>query len=149
VKIRPIEDRDVESILQIQADCPEVAQWTSSGYARVTRGEMAGWVAAAATVIGFLVARRVGVDVEILNLAVKEDARRGCVGGSLLREALKWGENFQAEKAFLEVRASNRVALKFYERYGFQATGRRRRYYVDPVDDALLLTLELSRDSRR
>jgi [ribosomal protein S18]-alanine N-acetyltransferase len=145
VKTRPIEDRDAESILQIQAECPEVAQWTSCDYARVARGEMAGWVAADATVIGFLVARRVGADMEILNLAVKEDARRAGVGGSLLREALKWGENSQAEKAFLEVRASNSAALKFYERYGFQATGRRQRYYVAPVDDALLLTLEFSR----
>jgi [ribosomal protein S18]-alanine N-acetyltransferase len=149
VKIRPIEDRDVESILQIQAKCPEVAQWTSWDYARVARGEMVGWVAEDAVVAGFLAARRVGADMEILNLAVKEDARRARVGGSLLREALKWGASFQAEKAFLEVRASNSVALKFYERYGFQTTGRRQRYYVAPVDDALLLTLELSHDGAK
>ena len=43
--IRPLESRDVEAILEIQAGCPEIAQWTAWDYDRVARGEMAGWVA--------------------------------------------------------------------------------------------------------
>jgi [ribosomal protein S18]-alanine N-acetyltransferase len=143
VKIRPIENRDVESVLVVQAECPEVAQWRPVDYTRVARGEMAGWVAADPVVIGFLVARQVGVDIEILNLAVREVARRAGVGESLLREALTWGQRFDAQKAFLEVRASNLVALQFYENHGFRATGRRPRYYVAPLDDGLLLSLDL------
>lgn len=138
---RLIEDRDVEDILTIQWASPEIAQWTARDYARVVAGEMTGWVAEEhATVIGFLVARRVLSDLEILNLAVRPDTRRCGVGASLVREALGWGKKFRAEKVLLEVRASNLAALHFYERHGFRATGRRPRYYASPIEDALLLT---------
>jgi len=42
------------------------------------------------------------------------------------------------------VRASNAAALRFYERHGFQITGRRPRYYDGPIEDALLLTAEIA-----
>ena len=86
--IRALESRDVEDILAIQAACPEIAQWTAWDYDRVARGEMAGWVATenlrvgsevaagasvegGVEVAGFLVARRVSSDLEILNFAVE------------------------------------------------------------------------------
>jgi ribosomal-protein-alanine N-acetyltransferase len=49
----------------------------------------------------------------------------------------------RAEEIFLEVRASNGPALGFYRSLGFRETGRRPRYYADPVEDALLLALRL------
>jgi ribosomal-protein-alanine N-acetyltransferase len=110
-------------------------------YDRIARGDMAGWVAEAdAQVTGFLVARRVTADLEILNFAVRSDSRRRDIGAALLRAALDWGKSFHAEKAMLEVRASNLAALRFYERFGFLIAGRRARYYTAPVEDALLLT---------
>jgi [ribosomal protein S18]-alanine N-acetyltransferase len=149
VKIRPIHEHDVESVLAIQTNCREAAQWTSSDYTRAARGEMAGWVAENGSVIGFLIARRVGDDVEILNLAVNPNIRRAGVGTALLREALDWGEKVHAHKAFLEVRAGNAIALQFYDRQGFRPTGRRPHYYTAPVDDALLLALELARENTK
>lgn len=141
MSIRPIESCDIEVILAIQRASPEVAQWTARDYARVAAGEMAGWVAEEnAEVAGFLAARRVANDLEILNFAVRAGARRRRVGTSLLREALAWSKAFQAEKALLEVRASNAAALSFYEHHGFQVTGRRPHYYAAPIEDALLLT---------
>lgn len=142
--IRPIESRDIETILAIQQASPEVAQWTARDYARVVEGEMAGWVAEEnAGVAGFLTARRAASDLEILNFAVLADARRRGLGKSLLRAAVAWGRAFQAEKAFLEVRASNSPALRFYERHGFCLAGRRPHYYAAPVEDALLLTADI------
>jgi [ribosomal protein S18]-alanine N-acetyltransferase len=142
---RPVESRDIEPILAIQSGSPEVAQWTLWDYHRVVSGEMAGWVAAeAGEVLGFLVARRVGGDIEILNFAVRPDARRKGVGASLLQIALAWGGELHAERALLEVRASNVAALQFYEHRGFQVAGRRTRYYASPVEDALLLSARIS-----
>ena len=86
----------MDAILAIQATCPEIAQWTAWDYDRVARGEMAGWVATqdsnvgaeiagedAAELIGkgdvdvagFLVARRLSTELEILNFAVESDWR--------------------------------------------------------------------------
>ncbi|HTX15345.1 MAG TPA: ribosomal protein S18-alanine N-acetyltransferase [Candidatus Baltobacteraceae bacterium] len=143
--IRPIEPPDIEAVLAIQRASAEVAQWIASDYASVVTGGLSGWVAEeCGAVAGFLVARWAAGDLEILNFAVRTDARRKGLGTSLLREALAWARTFRAERALLEVRASNAAALRFYERHGFQATGRRVRYYAAPTEDALLLTAEIA-----
>jgi ribosomal-protein-alanine N-acetyltransferase len=142
--IRAPESRDVEAILRIQAACPEIAQWTAWDYDRVARGEMAGWVAEQdAHVIGFLVARRLSSELEILNFAVDSGSRRCGIGAALLAAALQWAQTFRATHAILEVRAGNLAALRFYERHKFEVAGRRPRYYTAPVEDALLLTATL------
>jgi ribosomal-protein-alanine N-acetyltransferase len=56
---------------------------------------------------------------------------------------LRWGSAFSAGQAFLEVRASNLAALRFYEQHRFQVTGRRPRYYTAPIEDALLLSAQI------
>jgi ribosomal protein S18 acetylase RimI-like enzyme len=163
--IRPLESRDVEAILEIQAACPEIAQWTAWDYDRVARGEMAGWVAIENSnvdaevgagvayevapeftdeVAGFLVARRLSSELEILNFAVESEWRRCGIGAKLLGAALQWAQAFQATQAILEVRASNLGALRFYAGHKFEVVGRRPRYYTAPVEDALLLTAELT-----
>ncbi len=130
--------------MAIQSACPEIAQWTARDYARVVQGDMAGWVAEEENEAdGFIVARRVASELEILNFAVRPDVRKRGIGASLLGATLAWGETFQAEKAFLEVRASNLAALRFYERNRFEVTGRRPRYYSAPIEDALVLAAAL------
>jgi len=141
--IRLLEFRDIEDVLAIQSLCREVAQWTAWDYHRVAKGEMGGWVAERKAIIGFLVARRIASDLEILNFAVKPDARRQGIGGALLEEALRWAKSFDAQRAFLEVRVSNLAALRFYELYNFHTTGRRPRYYTAPIEDALVLAASL------
>jgi ribosomal-protein-alanine N-acetyltransferase len=140
LSIRPIETRDLEPVMAIQSACLEIAQWTTRDYANVVRGTMTGWVAEEkGSVGGFIVARQVAGDLEILNFAVRPERRNRGIGASLLREALAWGATFSAQKAFLEVRASNLAALRFYEHHGFEVTGRRPRYYSAPIEDALVL----------
>lgn len=151
VKIRPLGSEDVDAVMGLQRLCPEIAQWTVWDYERVARGEMAAWVAtreaakdaAGKNVAGFLVARRVASDLEVLNFAVQPVARRQGIGAALLKAALDWGRSFRAEKALLEVRASNSAAIAFYEKNGFQAAGRRPNYYTAPIEDALLLIAAL------
>lgn len=145
MSIRPIETRDLTFTMEIQSACPEIAQWTTRDYARVVQGDMAGWVAEEKSeVAGFIVARRVASDLEILNFAVRPEWRNRGIGATLLRQALDWGATFHGEKAFLEVRASNLGALRFYEHNGFEMTGRRPRYYLSPIEDALVLTARLA-----
>ena len=142
--IRSIEARDVDSILAVQSACPEIAQWTSWDYARVARGEMAGWVAEEDNAVaGFLVARKIATDLEILNFAVRPDSRQRGIGSGLLQQAFDWGKTFGADQALLEVRASNLKALRFYEDRGFRVAGRRKQYYAAPIEDALVLAASL------
>jgi ribosomal-protein-alanine acetyltransferase len=144
LRSRPIEDADVKRILAIQAACPEIAQWTTWDYNRVARGEMAGWVVEEeGSVAGFIVARKIADEIEILNFAVSPELRARGIGAILLQEALAWAKTFQAARALLEVRSSNSAALHFYERHNFQTVGRRSRYYNSPIEDALLLSAKL------
>jgi [ribosomal protein S18]-alanine N-acetyltransferase len=143
--IRALESRDVEPVLAIQRAYPEVAQWTALDYQRVADGHMDGWVGDEnGEIVGFLIARQIATDIEILNLAVLIGTRRRGIGTALLKHALDWGRGVAAEKAFLEVRMSNLAAMRFYERNQFEVTARRPRYYMAPAEDALLLAASLS-----
>lgn len=136
---------DLAEVMSIQSACPEIAQWTTRDYTGAVKGDMAGRIAEeAGNVSGFIVARRVATDLEILNFAVQPCCRHRGIGAALLREVLAWGATFHAEKAFLEVRVSNLAAIRFYEHNGFEVTGRRPRYYTAPMEDALVLTASLA-----
>jgi ribosomal-protein-alanine acetyltransferase len=146
LNIRTMEARDVLEVMSIQSACPEIAPWTTRDYTRVAEGEMAGWIAEEDGPAGFVVARRVGRDLEILNLAVRPERRRRGIAGALFREATLWASTFAAEKVFLEVRISNLAAIRFYQRNGFAVTARRPRYYREPIEDALVLVASVGRD---
>jgi len=98
----------------------------------------------AGEVAGFLVARRLSSELEILNFAVESEWRCCGIGAKLLGAALQWAQTFLATQAILEVRASNLSALRFYANHKFEVVGRRPRYYTAPVEDALLLTAPLA-----
>jgi ribosomal-protein-alanine acetyltransferase len=133
--IRHLRESDGPAIEAIARLSPEAARWP----AKIHAGE-AGWAAETEKgVVGFLVARIMADEMEILNLAVDPGERRRGVGGALLHAAIEHGQRCRARRAFLEVRESNRTARRFYERRGFVVFGRRRRYYSNPQEDALLM----------
>jgi [ribosomal protein S18]-alanine N-acetyltransferase len=142
--IRFLGPRDIEAVLQIQAANREAAQWSRAAYENLGDATHRGWVAERdGAIIGFLVARALSGEMEILNLAVASSIRRQGVGAVLLREALSWAGQSGATRAFLEVRASNAAARQFYEAHGFASAGVRPNYYRDPVEAALLLARSL------
>jgi ribosomal-protein-alanine N-acetyltransferase len=65
------------------------------------------------------------------------------VGRALLDAAIRTAESAGVESMYLEVRPSNAPALSLYATAGFVGVGRRRRYYDDPVEDALILRRDL------
>ncbi len=145
LSLRAMAASDADAVVTIQGASPEIAQWTARDYANLSSAGMMAWVAEVEGVIaGFLVARRIAGELEILNLAVRPEARRGGIGHALVQFAFEWGKKFEAKSAFLEVRASNLAALQFYKRHRFEETGRRPLYYSNPVEDALVLTAPIS-----
>ena len=79
---------------------------------------------------------------EIENIAIAGSARRRGLGTRLLGELLDLARAKGAEAVFLEVRESNRVARALYEKWAFLESGRRRRYYKDPEEDAILYRID-------
>jgi ribosomal-protein-alanine N-acetyltransferase len=79
--------------------------------------------------------------MEVENLVVAaEFLRRGMADG-LLRELIQRAENKAVSAILLEVRESNLPSRRLYEKHGFREEGRRRAYYRDPIEDAILCAL--------
>ena len=94
-------------------------------------------------VVGFAVASLVGPQAELETIAVAAEGQRRGVARRILAALAEELKQSQVREITLEVRASNQPALAFYRSTGFNETGRRMRYYVDPVEDAVLLSLGL------
>ncbi|AFZ23435.1 (SSU ribosomal protein S18P)-alanine acetyltransferase [Cylindrospermum stagnale PCC 7417] len=78
-------------------------------------------------------------EAHITILAVHPQYHRQGLGAALLYSLMKTARNLGLERATLEVRASNAGAICLYEKFGFKTAGRRRRYYQDNNEDALIL----------
>ena len=93
------------------------------------------------TVLGYGEIRVVLDEGCLEKIAVNPAYRRQGIAQSILDVFLRFG---QAHLAFLtlEVRASNQPAIQLYLKHGFEQVGRRREYYQEPVEDAILMTLE-------
>jgi ribosomal-protein-alanine N-acetyltransferase len=96
-------------------------------------------------IAGFIISRLVAGELHINNMAVRPELRRRGIAAQLLGAVLSHGRSNGAHLAYLEVRAGNAAAQGLYRRCGFQVTGRRNRYYGQPVEDALLMSLSLER----
>ena len=92
---------------------------------------------------GYIVGRMGADELHINNVAVREDYRRRGIGRRLLDRILEEGKRSGATAAFLELRAGNKVALALYEECGFRVTSRRKHYYSDPVEDAMVMIIDL------
>ncbi len=90
-------------------------------------------------IAGFLVFWVVYDEVHILNLAVHPDFRRRGVANSLLAALMKEAQENDMTSVTLEVRASNAAAQALYAGFGFDQIGRRKGYYADNSEDALVL----------
>jgi ribosomal-protein-alanine N-acetyltransferase len=88
--------------------------------------------------LGFLVARDITPEWELENIVVAPPARRTGLGTKLLKALLDTVRDTNDGAVFLEVRESNSAARGLYEKLGFRETGRRKSYYVNPLEDAIL-----------
>lgn len=81
-----------------------------------------------------------GVD----NIAVLPSVRRQGVASALLEAFHSYGRTHGLTSLFLEVRPSNEGAAALYRKMGYQEVGRRKNYYLDPKEDAVIMKLELA-----
>src|SRR5262249_42616383 len=95
-------------------------------------------------VTGFVIGQQIADEAEILNVAVRQAERRKGQASALLCAILDSFRTGGVSRVYLEVRESNQPAIAFYQKHGFRQTGRRRRYYRNPDEDALLFGRKLT-----
>jgi ribosomal-protein-alanine N-acetyltransferase len=156
-RIRLAVSQDAESLAELSEMAPEAAQWSAREYERmlqpVDEGEaVRRWIyvlAEGSQLQGLIVVKLLGPEAEIENLVVRREARRRGMGRALCATALQALSASGAQTVELEVRESNGAATGLYAELGFERTGRRRDYYRNPREDALLLRVELPWRSKR
>ncbi len=149
VTIRSAALHDVPAILAIEQMASGASHWTPEQYNKLIvegvvlvaepRDEDAG------NLYGFVCAKAVAGEWEIENVAVAPGLLRRGVADELIRELIRRAKNEAASAMYLEVRESNAPARGLYEKNGFREVGRRKAYYTDPTDDAVLYALKFGR----
>ena len=89
-------------------------------------------------VIGYLVCSRYDTVWHLMNVAVDDRRRREGIATTLIEHLFETADR-PGEQYTLEVRSSNRAAIALYQRFGFRAAGRRRGYYHDNREDAVIM----------
>lgn len=83
-------------------------------------------------------------EAEVNNVAVAEECREQGIGRLLMEGLLDLAALLGCVRVNLEVRAGNVAAIKLYDRLGFEQVGLRAGYYTDPVEDAVLMSCDIS-----
>lgn len=150
VRIRPMTAEDVGEVVSLAAGLREAPQWTASVYvsmldsaAQPRRIVLAAVGAGDSTVVGYAVASLMPPEAELESIAVAQAFQRQGIARQLVVEMEAQLRREEVETLLLEVRLSNEAARRVYEALGFVESGRRPRYYVDPVEDAVLYRREI------
>jgi ribosomal-protein-alanine N-acetyltransferase len=139
---------DLAGVIALERATAEAPHWSEAEYvALVGDGgkyvRRCLFVAEAGGVIGFAVGKLVGDLAELESVAVDLRVRRTGAGRALCEAVIEWCRGECAVAVELEVRAGSGGAVGLYRELGFATVGRRAGYYNGPVDDAVLMRLDL------
>ena len=142
IELRKLKLADIPSIEQVERRAystpwsrtmfaGEIAKPTSRCYGAFDADRLA----------GYLIVSRYVDAWHIMNVAIDEPYRRRGLAHHMLEQLFSDTSGDGTRGYTLEVRVSNHVAIEMYERIGFRRAGRRRRYYHDNGEDALIMWL--------
>ncbi len=100
-----------------------------------------------APLAGFLIAWHVADELHVLNVATLPPMRRRGIARALMDASLRYSSGNKIRILLLEVRRSNRAAIKLYRDLDFKALGVRKGYYADTGEDAIEMILALDPES--
>lgn len=141
VAIRSARLNDVPAILALEQQAPGAAHWTSEQYKKLVDSGVVLVAEEAGKLCGFVCAQAAAGEWEIENVVVAAGFLRRGIANELVRALIRRAKNEAASTILLEVREANLPARALYEKRGFREAGRRRAYYGDPVEDAILYAL--------
>ena len=139
MQVRPATPADLPALLALESSAVSAAHWSEAEYHRLlAEAGRAVLLIEEDAVQGFIVGRDLGPEWEIENIVIAGSEQRHGLGSRLVEELLSLARRRGAQAVFLEVRESNRAARALYSRMGFTESGRRKSYYRNPEEDALV-----------
>jgi [ribosomal protein S18]-alanine N-acetyltransferase len=162
LRVRVAGAADLARVVEMERTSREAPHWAETEYAAIVRVNRDvdgvdgkdGMVKrrllvaeAGERLVGFVVGKVVGSGegsfAELESVVVEAAARRRGVGRALCEAVIAWCREQGAAELELEVRAGSDGAVALYAGLGFTAVGRREGYYREPVEDAVMMRLEL------
>lgn len=144
-QIRFMEEKDCQEVADLEQQCFTVP-WSfdsikqsfanPNGYFFVAEREQ--------KIVGYIGMMKAENEGDILNVAVSTQNRRQGIGTRLMEHLLYFAQEKGIETLFLEVRESNRGAIALYEQKGWKKIGVRKRYYTNPTEDGIVMTVDLT-----
>ena len=151
IRIRRMALADLDPVIELALSLKAAPHWPRSAYlAALDPGAAPPRIALVAEdeesggVQGFAVASLLPPQAELESIVVASNGQRQGIARQIFAALTVELRTAQIAELLLEVRASNHAALAFYRAVGFIETGRRPRYYADPMEDAVLLKLHLA-----
>ena len=152
MKITGFYKKDIEAVLEIeQYSFPQawnrksfVDELRYSGTVNlVMRNDNGG---SPESVMAYLCARFMDMEIYILKLAVAEKWRGRGIASRLLEESFRLALEDKSVAALLDVRSTNHSAICLYRKHGFYTVGIRPNYYTDTGEDALVMRKSLKKE---
>jgi len=143
---RPMRLSDIEEICRIEEEAFPTP-WTSGAfYNELTNNQFAKYIVMEVDgdIAGYGGMWIIREEAHVTNIAVRAEYRGRKLGERLVRELQRTAVLLGARRMTLEVRVSNYIARRLYEKLGFYSVGLRRGYYTDNGEDAVIMWVNLT-----
>ena len=143
IEILPMDQTHVAQIAQLEVLCFS-DPWSESSIASELSNPLSCWLVAVEgeKVAGYVGSQTVIGETDMMNVAVHPDYCRQGIANRLILTLVDALKERGSHWLMLEVRQSNAPARALYEKLGFAEVGRRKNYYRNPKEDALILRKE-------
>ena len=142
LELREAKSTDIGKMAELDRICFSLPWSLADFETEILRNKLAFYLVCTADseLVGYAGLWAIKPEGHITNVAVSPDYRRRGIGSKLIEDLLRQShERFGLTSYTLEVRISNLDAVKLYSRFGFKYAGKRKGYYTDTNEDALLL----------
>ena len=137
---RQMTQDDADAIAAIEEKCFAMP-WKRDDFWREAMNELASYIVGEldGKIVAYAGAWVSFNQAEVMNVAVDPEMRGQGIGTLLFGELIKIVKSRGATAITLEVRPSNEAAIKLYKNFGLRSVGRRKGYYLDNGEDALIM----------
>lgn len=140
VVIRGMHYDDLDQITEIEKICFSLP-WSKESFETELQNNLAYYQCAEddGKIMGYMGMWRILDECHITNVAVLPEYREKGIGSLLINKMVEICKCSEILTMTLEVRESNLPAINLYKKFGFIPAGKRPRYYVKPLEDALIM----------
>lgn len=140
IEIRELQKQDIDQISEIEKRCFS-DPWSRESFEEVLTSPsfLCLVVLLDGKIAGYVVIIIAADECEIVNVATDISFRRQGIASKLLESVFALSKTNKVRAYYLEVRESNATAKGLYSKYGFVEIGIRKKYYKNPVEDAILM----------